>query len=150
MRLFLVTSLVLVVLTIAAGPVAGQPLPRSHDTRGWMYSTALDGGDIQVSVRLCDRPQRESDCHRMSPSLQRAIEREYEGTIDWVHRMWPYRGTFFVLGPIRFGSGRAAFPYLWRETKSEGGCGGHGRVFFRRSSSGWNDVRHSGVGACPA
>ena len=105
---------------------------------------ALDEGSIQVLRRLCGGPRRERHCHRMSRSLQAAIDEEHEGTIEWVRRMYPYRGKYFVLSPIRFGSDRAVFKYLWRDMESEGGCGGHGRVFFRQTRDGWNSFRHSG------
>ena len=150
MRWPLPATIALLVTVLAPGAALSEPTPRSHATRAGMYVEALDTGSIQVRRRLCDRPQREDQCHRMSRSLKAAIDEEHDGTIEWVRRMWPYRGKYYVLGPIQFGSDRAVFKYLWRDMESEGGCGGHGRVFFRQTRDGWRSYRHSGVAACPA
>lgn len=150
MRRPLIATIALLALVVSPGTALAEPTPRSHATRAWMYMAALDEGSIQVLRRLCGGPRRERHCHRMSRSLQAAIDEEHEGTIEWVRRMYPYRGKYFVLSPIRFGSDRAVFKSLWRDMESEGGCGGHGRVFFRQTGTGWNSYRHTGVAECPA
>jgi hypothetical protein len=154
-RLVLVTCLV-VSFSLVGSPVSGSQLPqRTHETRGWMYAQALNapspGSDqIQVLVRLCERPRREKECRRMSPSLMAHIGAESEPPILWVHRMWPHAGTYWVLSPIRFGSGRAEYRYKWRETDENGGCAGRGVVRFLRALDSWDQTGHSGVIGCPA
>lgn len=114
-----------------------------------MYGQVLRGGEqIQVLVRLCQRPRPETHCRRMSESLQAHIGAESKPPIRWVHRMWPDAGTYWVFSPVRFGSGRAVYRYNWRETEADGGCAERWRVRFRRALDAWDMTGHSGVTGC--
>jgi hypothetical protein len=151
-RRFLLVTGLLVTFGSSSSALGSTPLTeRSHDVRAWMYGRVLKHGDqIQVQVRLCERPNREIHCRLMSENLRAHIGAESRAPIRWVYRRWRNIGTYWVFSPIRFGSGRAVYRYKWLEAEAEGGCSEVGRVRFRRALDVWRMTGRSGVAVCPS
>jgi hypothetical protein len=146
----LIACLALALVVTLAPAATAAPQPEGTNAKASLYAQVLDTGNrrIQVLRRTCTNPSEQHGCLPIRLHLRHAIARAVDRPILWVGERRRHAGVFWVLGPVRFGDGRAWIRSAWREP-GRFGCSGSNNDRFRWTNDRWNHTGGSGSVGCP-
>ena len=145
-----IACLALALVVTLAPAATAAPQAEGTNAKASLYAQVLDTGNrgIQVLRQSCTHPADQHGCHPIRLHLRHAITRAVDRPILWVGERRRHAGVFWVLGPVRFGDGRASIRSAWREPGTMGGSGSN-LDRFRWTNDVWNHTGGSGSAGCP-
>jgi hypothetical protein len=145
-----IACLALALVVTFAPAATAAPQAEGTNAKASLYAQVLDTGNrgIQVLRQSCTNPSDQHGCLPIRLHLRHAITRAVDRPILWVSERRVHAGVFWVLGPVRFGDGRASIRSAWREPAALG-CSGSNLDRFRWTNDVWNHTGGSGSAGCP-